>query len=85
MASLTITVGPLTSKIDADNTKANALLTQYAAAIGADGTNQEKLDAVVRSLVAHMRYEGRRHRHNRAAVDAAAAIQAEIDGLDWSA
>ncbi len=83
MASLVITVGQLSAQVDASNAKANALLTQYAAAIGAEGTNQEKLDAVIRALVDHMKQAGRRHRYNQATVDAAAAIQAEIDGMTW--
>lgn len=83
MATLAITVGPLTSTVTADNAKATALFTQYAAAIGATGTNQQKLDAIIRGLVEHMKQTARRQRYNQATVDAAAAIQAEIDGLAW--
>jgi hypothetical protein len=85
MASLTMTIGALSSTVSADNTKATNLVTQYAAAIGAVGTNQQKLDAVVLALVKHMQREARLKRYNTATTDAAAAIQTEIDGLTWEA
>lgn len=83
MASLTIEIGQLTASVVADNTKATNLLTQYAAAIGASGTNQQKADAVVLALVRHMQAEARRHRNNTATAEAMAVIQEEISGLAW--
>lgn len=83
MASLTIKIALLESTVSADNTKASNLLAQYAASLGAEGTNQEKMDAVVRGLVEHMKQQGRRHRHNQAATDTAATIKTELDALSW--
>lgn len=73
----------MTGSISANNTKASNLLTQYAAAIGAEGTNQQKADAVVLSLVRHMQQQAQRHRSNEAAGEAIATAQAEIDALTW--
>jgi hypothetical protein len=84
MASLTITVGALNASVAATDQKATALLEQYAASIGATGTAQQRLNAVVASLASHMRDNGVRHRHNVATAEAAAAIQAEIDALTWT-
>ena len=83
MASLTLTIGALTATVSAGNAKASDILTQYAASIGASGTNQEKAYAVVRSLVRHMQQQGQRHRSNEAAAAAIATAQTEIDALVW--
>ena len=83
MANLTLTIGALSASVTADNAKASSLLTQYAAAIGAEGTNQEKADAVVRALVKHMQEQARRQRSNTATVEALAEIEAEIAVLVW--
>jgi hypothetical protein len=84
MANLTITIGALNASVSADNAKASALLSQYAEAIGAHGTNQQRADAVVQSLVRHMQHEARRHRSNQAQAEGIAAAQQEIDGLGWT-
>lgn len=83
MASLTLTIGALSASISADNTKASNLLTQYATAIGASGTNQQKADAVVLALVRHMQEEARRIRGNTAMAEAVTAIETELGGLTW--
>jgi hypothetical protein len=83
MASLTLTIGALDENISADNAKASDVLTKYAAAIGASGTNAEKAQAVLRSLVLHMVQEGRRHHSNTAMSNAAAAVQTEVDAIAW--
>jgi len=83
VASLTISIGALTGTISASNTKAGGILTQYAASIGATGTNQEKADAVVLALVRHMQQEGQHYRRNEAMKAAVVAAQAEIDALTW--
>lgn len=83
MASLTLTIGTLTATYTATNAKAQNVLLRYAAAIGADGTNQEKADAVVNALVRHMIEEGKRDHRNAAMATAAATVQAEIDELTW--
>jgi ABC-type transporter Mla subunit MlaD len=83
MASLTLTIGALDENISADNAKASDVLTKYAAAIGATGTNAEKAQAVLRALVQHMVQEGRRHHSNTAMSAAAAAVQGEVNALTW--
>lgn len=83
MAALIISVGSLSATINASNDKAAALLAQYAGAIGAQGTDQEKLDACVAALVLHMQEQGRRQRSNTLQAEAVAAAQAEIEGLEW--
>lgn len=83
MASLVLTIGALSASISADNSKASNLLTQYANAIGATGTNQQKADAVVLALVRHMQQEAQRQRYNQGVGDAVAELQTEIDGLVW--
>lgn len=84
MASLILTIGQLTATVTANNAKASALLEQYAASLGATGTNQQKADAVVRGLVQHMREQAQRQRANVAQIEAMATIQTEMDALDWS-
>lgn len=83
MASITIEVGSLTATINTTDAKANAVVTQYAAAIGATGTNQQKLNTVVQALVRHMQDQGRGHRAVTAQAEAMAAAQVEIDALKW--
>lgn len=83
MASLTLTIGPISGTISANNTKAANIVTQYAAAIGAEGTDTQKLNAVVLELARHMQNVGQRQRLNAAKVEAMATIQAEIDALKW--
>lgn len=73
----------MTSSISATDAKANALVTQFAAALGASGTNQAKLDQVVRALVRHMQAQAVQQRTITAQVDAAATAKAEIDALWW--
>ena len=84
MASLTLTVGALTATVSASNTKAANLLTQYADAIGASGTNQDKADAVVVALGRHMTEVAQRQRTNAAKSEALVNLQAEIDALAWA-
>lgn len=83
MASLTLTIGPISGTISANNAKATNIVTQYAAAIGAEGTDVQKLNAVVLELARHMQHVGQRQRQNTARVEAMATIQAEIDGMTW--
>lgn len=84
MATLTLAIGSLTATVSATNTKATNLLTAYAAAIGASGTNQEKADAVVAALVTHMRQEAHRHRNNAVVAQAMTDLADELADLEWS-
>lgn len=83
MASITISIGGLSSSIPASDAKANVLVTQYGAAIGASGSNQAKLDAVVRALVRHMQQQAAQHVSVTAQTSAAATAKAEVDALWW--
>ena len=83
MASLTMTIGPLTATVSADNTKAANLLNAYADAVGATGTNQQKADTVLASLVQHMRQEAHRHRNNVVIEQAMTDLQGELAELEW--
>jgi hypothetical protein len=83
MASLTITIGALSRSKSADDTKATNLLNEYASAIGAQGTNAQKADAVLVGLVRHMQEVAQRSRNNEQTTAALAAIKAEIDALKW--
>lgn len=83
MASLTITTNLGTRSKNATDAKANALLNDYAAAIGASGTIGQRMDAVLDALVRHMQEQARRHRSNQETAAALAAIQAEVDALTW--
>lgn len=83
MASLAITVGALTASITATDLKAAEVLNRYADSIGATGTNQQRANAVITSLVQYMVKEGRRHLGAKTMDDAAIAIQAELEAMGW--
>lgn len=83
MASLTLTIGALTAQVTATDAKANAILAQYAASIGATGTNQAKANAVVLALVRHMQDQVQQYRGRVVQADATAAAEEEIAGLTW--
>lgn len=57
MASITITVGPITATKTAGDAAAQAILADYIAAYNGpvNGTNQQKLDWIVTDLVRHIR------------------------------
>lgn len=83
MAQLTITIGQLVASVSANNTKASNLLSAYADAIGATGTNQEKAKAVLTSLVDHMHQEAQRHASNVAVTTALADVSATLTESKW--
>lgn len=85
MASLVLTIGALTATVSADNAKAANLLSAYADAIGATGTNQQKADAVLVALAQHMRQEAHRHRNNVTVAQAMADLVTELASVEWSA
>lgn len=86
MASLTVTVGPVSGSVSADNGKASELLNLYIAARNGPvaGTNAEKLQFVAQSLVAYLR-DVARNEHIRQELAAAeqTAINA-VTGVDWT-
>lgn len=79
MATLTLTVGPITATVTAGNAQAATILNAYADAIGATGTDQERTNAVVHSLARHIVGVARNQRQEAARL----AAQAEIDLIDW--
>lgn len=83
MASLTLTIGQLTATVNASDAKAAALVTQYAAAIGATGTQQQRANAVVQALVRHMQQQAQQQRVNVAQAQALVDAQPDLDGLTW--
>jgi hypothetical protein len=83
MASLTLTIGTLTVAVSETNTRATAMLQAYADSIGASGTNQQKAEKVLLSLVRHMREQAHRHRRNAAASAANESLATELGDLYW--
>lgn len=84
MANLTISIGALTAQINADNAKAQEVVSLYADAIGATGTNQQRLQTVVQGLARHMRETAQRQRRNADTAAALAAAEAAVQAVDWS-
>ncbi len=72
MASITITIGPVTATREIGNARAQqyALLYAQARAVPDTATDQEKLDAVVDGMVAHVRAVARRQHVDNAGRDA---------------
>ena len=85
MASLTLTVGTITSTKNANNTTVAALIADYVAAYGGpvNGTNQEKADWFLDRMVKHIR-EASNGQSVKAARDAAevTAVQT-VSTRDW--
>ena len=78
MASLTLVVGAINASVVASNANASSVLLEYADAIGADGTAQEKAEAVVRALVRHMAEEGGEYKRRTAAAAARYAPENQV-------
>ena len=85
MASLTLTVGQLTSTLSTTNAKAQALLTEFVAATSGptEGTAQEQADHVMKMLKQYLVDKAKDQRRNALRVAADAAHEADIAGLDW--
>lgn len=83
MAQISITVGPLTVSRSAPDAKALAVLNNYAAAIGATGTNRERGEAILDALISYIQDVAREQRRRQAQADGIAAAQDEIDSLGW--
>lgn len=77
MALIRIEIGQKAAQLDFGNTAAAAAANEYLDAIEGDPENsdEERLEALLWSLVAHMKKEARRHKRRaagRAAADSAA-------------
>lgn len=85
MAALTLSVGPLTSAAQADDTKAAEILTLYAKARGAPETltNAQRLAFVRDALVAHLRAVAREQRIREEEEAARVVGQTAAAALDW--
>lgn len=85
MASLTLTVGTLTSTATTTNAKAQALLSEFVAATGGptEGTAQQQADHVVEQLKRYLVDKSKDARRNALRVASDAANEAEVGGLDW--
>lgn len=84
MATLTLTIGQLSASKAVDNTKATAVLLAYAEAIGATGTNSQKLEAVVNALARHMTDTAQGHARRKARVEAEAALADTLTNTEMS-
>lgn len=85
MASITITVGPVTATKTAGDAAAQAILADYIAAYSGpvNGTNQQKLDWIVTDLVRHIR-EVANGASIKAAKDAAEATATQtVNTRQW--
>lgn len=86
MASLTVTVGPITATKTAGNAVVAALVDDYIAAYNgpAGMTAQQKADWFLAHLVNHIK-EAANGASIRAARDSAGAAQAQaVTGRDWT-
>lgn len=83
MASLTIQVGALSQSISGNNALAANLLIAYAGSIGAEGTNEEKAQAILAALVKHMKTEGHKWQRDQKISDAMAELQMTIEETGW--
>jgi hypothetical protein len=81
--TLSITAGPLSSTVTAaDDAKAQAILTWYARSLGVpdSATNQQKLDAVVEGIRAHIVRESRNGYINSGVEE----VRTEaVNNVDW--
>ena len=74
MATLTLTIGPLTSSRTVTNERAQAVLSaafDLRHPEGGDYTNQQKLDWIVQQLIPQLLTQLSRQHHERTAVDVA--------------
>lgn len=83
MATITVTVGPVTATVSASNANALALISDYLEASGGptNGTNQEKLDFWLRAVVRSTRLFANDFRRQKLAEQA--ALDAGLDSRDW--
>lgn len=78
MATITVSIGTVTATVQANNARAAAVVGACADAIGAEGTDQERLQAVVNDLVRYMMETGRLQRMQAARQAAAAAANNDL-------
>jgi hypothetical protein len=85
MATLTLTIGALTSTVTTTNTKAQILLTEFVSATGGpvEGTAQQQADHVMSQLKKYLVDRAKEGKRNTLRVASDAANEAEIGALDW--
>lgn len=86
MATLTITVGALTSTVNANNTKAAQILTLFVQEMNGpvNGTDQEKLDFVRDRIVAYLNDAARNRQRTNRALEAQATADSEVTSIGWT-
>lgn len=88
MASLTLSVGPLSVSLTASDAAATELLNNYLSTledVAPDATNQEKAQAVLRSLAQYMRQRAQQGVDLDENTEARTRAAARIAALqDWS-
>jgi hypothetical protein len=86
MASLTISVGALSSTATASNTVASEILDLYAQTLDGyeSATNQQRLDIVRADVVRHIRNVARIQRIRNEERPAQNAGQTAANALEWS-
>lgn len=78
MAAITVTIGTVSASVQATNAKATAVITAYADSLSVEGTDQERLQAVVNDLVRTMMETARDQKMRAARQAAAAAASTDI-------
>jgi hypothetical protein len=86
MASISISVGPVTSTSNVTNTKASEVFELVIAELGGpvSGTNQEKLDFVNAKVVQYLLSIARQARFVQRVREAEALAVVEVGSIDWS-
>lgn len=83
MATFNITIGNISAEKSTTNAKATAIVGAYADEIGATGTPTQRLEAVVQSLVDHMRDVAINRRRTAEMQKALQTVSGEAAGLTW--
>lgn len=78
MATITVSIGTVTATVQANNARAAAVAGAYADSLGAEGTDQERLQAVVNDLARYMLDVSRQQRMQAARQAAAVAANADL-------
>lgn len=79
MAHLELKIGPLTARVTAADDKGSVVLSNFAAARGYEGSNQQRLQAVADDLARYLTETARAHVANVAADEAQQAVLADRD------
>lgn len=86
MASLTITVGTVTSSVTVSDATAQELLGDYAAEYGLpqDGTAQARLDAVTRHIAGHVHAVANAHNQRAGAEVERERLREALQARRWA-